>query len=166
MRIQKTYKITLIAMLAALSVVGRVSFQFLPNIQPVTTIIIISGFFLGIIPAILLAVLSTYLSNLFLGMGIWTVWQIIAWALIGMGSGLLGKFSVKYPTFLLTAFGLFAGFFYGAVFALTNYFISGKFLGYYLAGLPFDFYHAIGNSFFVVLLYKPLALIFKKYLHK
>ena len=163
----QTHQITLIAMLAAISVVGRVAFQFLPNIQPVTTIIIISGFFLGTVPAILLAVLSTYLSNLFLGMGIWTIWQIVAWSLIGIGSGVLGKFSftVKHPIISLTTYAAFSGFFYGAIFAVTNYFISGYFVGYYLASLPFDFNHALGNVIFIILLYKPLAVIFKRFLH-
>ncbi|GAE91325.1 hypothetical protein JCM21714_273 [Gracilibacillus boraciitolerans JCM 21714] len=56
-------------MLAAICVIGRIGFQFLPNIQPVTTIIIITSAMLGVFPGISIAIISTYLTNLFLGMG-------------------------------------------------------------------------------------------------
>ncbi|WP_112181213.1 MULTISPECIES: ECF transporter S component [Paraliobacillus] len=161
---KQTYRLTLIAVLASLCVVGRVGFQFLPNIQPVTAIIIITGFFLGPFSAFFLAVITTYISNLFLGMGIWTVWQIIAWSIIGIFSGLLGKMYLKKPFIYLLIYALIAGLFFGFTFAITNYFITGKFLAYYLAGLPFDISHAIGNVVFLFVLYEPLSLIFKRYL--
>ncbi|WP_117169324.1 ECF transporter S component [Paraliobacillus sediminis] len=161
---KRTYRLTLIAVLASLCVVGRVAFQFLPNIQPVTAIIIITGFFLGPISAFFLAVITTYISNLFLGMGIWTIWQIVAWSFIGIFSGLIGKIHFKKPFILLFVYALLAGLFFGFTFAFTNYVITGKFLAYYLAGLPFDISHAIGNVLFLCVLYKPLSLIFKRYL--
>src|SRR5690625_7105863 len=76
------YRLTLLAILAALGVVGRSLFVFLPNVQPVTAIIIICGIILGPISAFVLSILITFLSNMLLGMGIWTVWQIISWGLI------------------------------------------------------------------------------------
>ncbi|MRH42361.1 ECF transporter S component [Aquibacillus halophilus] len=158
-----TYKITLIALLAALAVVGRFMFQFIPNVQPVTTLIIISGFFLGPASAIILAVLVTYLSNLFLGMGIWTIWQIVAWAAIGLLSGWIGKTNLKQPIFLLVAFGIFCGYFYGFIVSLATFTVAGKFLPYYIAGLPFDTYHAVGNALFMIVLYPVLTRVFTNY---
>ncbi|MCT2537423.1 ECF transporter S component [Aquibacillus koreensis] len=158
-----TYKLTLIAVLAALAVVGRFAFQHIPNVQPVTTLIIICGFFLGPVAAMILAVLTTYLSNLFLGMGIWTIWQIVAWALIGLGSGLIGLWKIKRPLYVLVGFAVFSGYFYGLIVSLSNYIITGKYFAYYLAGLPFDTYHAVGNGLFMVILYPALSVIFKRY---
>lgn len=161
-----TYRLTLIALLAALAVVGRYAFQFIPNIQPVTTIIIISAFFLGPVSGIILAFLTTYLSNLVMGMGLWTVWQISAWSIIGLISGMLGRIFQKNPLPVLIMFSIFAGYFFGFVMSLANYMIAGKFLSYYLLGLPFDTYHAIGNVVFMVILFPVLSKIFTQYQEK
>ncbi|SEA60198.1 energy-coupling factor transport system substrate-specific component [Thalassobacillus cyri] len=158
-----TYKITLIALLASLAVVGRYAFAFLPNVQPVTAIIIIAGFWLGPLFAVILALLTTFLSNVFLGMGIWTVWQVIAWAVIGLMSGLIGRYWSNIPLLFLSAFGAFSGLFYGFVLSVTMYKYSGSFLAYYLAGLPFDIYHAAGNAIFIVLLSPVLSRLFERY---
>lgn len=161
-----TYRLTLIALLAALAVVGRYAFQFVPNIQPVTTIIILSAFFLGPVSGIILAFLTTYLSNLVMGMGLWTVWQIAAWSIIGIISGMLGKIFQKNPLPILMVFSVFSGYFFGFVMSLANYIIAGKFLSYYLLGLPFDTYHAIGNAIFMVILFPVLSRIFARHLKK
>lgn len=158
-----TYKLTLIAVLSALAVVGRYAFQFVPNVQPVTTIIIISAFFLGPVSGVLLAVLTTYLSNMVMGMGLWTLWQIVAWSIIGVCSGVLGNILKKNALPGLVIFSLLAGYFYGVVMSLANYMVAGKFLSYYLLGLPFDTYHAVGNAIFMVLLFPVLSRIFNRY---
>ncbi|WP_404452884.1 ECF transporter S component [Virgibacillus necropolis] len=158
-----TYKLTLLALLAALAVVGRYAFAFIPNVQPVTAIIIICGLFLGPLAAMILAVLTTFLTNMFLGMGIWTIWQIVAWALIGLISGLIGKYRKKHSIILLTVYAVFCGYLYGFILSLTTYTIAGEFLPYYLLSLPFDTAHAIGNGVFMVLLYPIISYFFKKY---
>lgn len=158
-----TYKLTLLAFLAALAVVGRAVFSFLPNVQPVTSIIIISGIILGPLAAIILSLVTTFLSNMILGMGIWTIWQVISWALIGFISGIIGKYSQKIPLYRIVLLSIVSGYFYGFVISLTNYQVAGKFLPYYLAGLPFDTYHAIGNAIFIILLYPIISYFLRKY---
>lgn len=158
-----TYKLTLLAFLATLGVVGRNLFAFLPNVQPVTSLIIICGLILGPGSAILLAVLITFLSNMTLGMGIWAIWQIISWGIIGLISGLLGKYFNKIPLYIIVIFSIISGYLYGFIISLTTYQVTGKFLPYYLAGLPFDTNHAISNAVFTVLLYPIIRFHFKKY---
>lgn len=158
-----TYKLTLLALLAALGVIGRWVLLFIPNVQPVTSIIIIAGLMMGPLAALVLALLTTFLSNMLLGMGIWTVWQIISWGIIGIISGLLGKAFKKIPFYILIIFSIFCGYLYGFIISLTTYQISGLFWPYYLAGLPFDTYHAIGNAAFMILLYPMITYLFKKY---
>lgn len=153
----------MLALLAALAVVGRSVFVFIPNVQPVTAIIITCGLILGPGAAVILAILTTFLSNMILGMGIWSIWQITSWGLIGIISGLLGKFFKKVPIFVIILFAAFSGYFYGFVISLTTYQISGKFWPYYLAGLPFDTNHAIGNVVFIIVLYPTISFLLKKY---
>jgi len=145
-----TYKLTLLAIFATVGVVGRIIFSFLPNVQPVTAMIIITGVVLGPVAGIILAILVTFLSNMILGTGIWTLWQIVSWGLIGIISGLLGKFFNPLPTYIVVFIALISGYFYGFVISLTTYQVTGKFWPYYLAGLPFDTYHAIGNVAFMI----------------
>ena len=153
----------MLALLAALAVVGRSVFVFIPNVQPVTAIIITCGLILGPGATVILAILTTFLSNMILGMGIWSIWQITSWGLIGIISGLLGKFFKKVPIFVIILFAAFSGYFYGFVISLTTYQISGKFWPYYLAGLPFDTNHAIGNVVFIIVLYPTISFLLKKY---
>lgn len=158
-----TYKLTLLALMAALGVVGRFAFAFLPNVQPVTAIIIICGLFLGPLAAMTLALLTTFLTNMILGMGIWTIWQVVAWALIGLMSGLIGKYRNKHSIILLIIYAVFCGYLYGFIVSLATYTVAGNFIAYYIAGLPFDTAHAIGNGIFIVLLYPIIAYFFEKY---
>lgn len=158
-----TYKITLLALLAALAVVGRSVFVFIPNVQPVTAIIIVCGLILGPGAAFLLALLITFLSNMLLGTGVWTIWQIISWGLIGVMSGLIGKYVKKVPLYLIILFAVFSGYFYGFIISLTTYQFTGKFWPYYIAGLPFDTNHAISNVVFIIVLYPMISYLLKKY---
>lgn len=155
-------KLTLLSMLIALSVVGRITFTFIPNVQPTTSIIIIVSLFLGPLYGFVLATFSAILSNLVMGMGLWTIGQIVAWGIIGVVSGILGKYREKIPFAVLTAYSVFCGFLYGFVISLPTYLFSGKFFAYYLAGLPFDVSHAIGNGLFFIILYPVLRLLLLK----
>lgn len=158
-----TYKLTLLALLAALAVVGRYAFQFLPNVQPITAIIILTGIFLGPVSSVILSVLVVFLSNMLLGMGIWTVWQIISWCLIGLIAGIIGITWKKVPLLFIIFFSVFSGYFYGFIISLTTSQVTGHFWPYYLAGLPFDTAHAVGNALFTILLYPLLHVLFQRY---
>ncbi|CEI83779.1 membrane protein [Oceanobacillus oncorhynchi subsp. incaldanensis] len=158
-----TYKLTLLALLATLAVVGRYAFQFIPNVQPVTAIIILTGIFLGPMSAVILGILVVFLSNMLLGMGIWTVWQIISWCVIGIIAGIMGITWKRVPFIFIIIFSVVSGYFYGFIISLTTYQVTGYFWPYYLAGLPFDTAHAIGNAVFITLLYPLLHALFQRY---
>lgn len=63
-------------MTAATCTVGRLLFQFIPNIQPMTAIFLIITLQLGIFRGLLISTLSVLITNIYLGMGIWTISQI------------------------------------------------------------------------------------------
>ncbi|RLL43677.1 ECF transporter S component [Oceanobacillus piezotolerans] len=157
------YKLTIIALLSALAVGGRIIFTYLPNIQPVTDIIIIGGIFLGPLSAFIMAFIITFLSNVLLGMGIWSIWQALSWGIIGILSGVLAKKFHHLPTWALAIYAALCGYFYGFMISLVSYQVAGHFWPYYLAGLPFDNMHAIGNAVLMFILYPILARLFKKY---
>ena len=156
-------KISFLAMLVALSVVGRIGFNFIPNVQPATTIIILASFIVKPYEAIIIASLSTIVSNLILGNGIWTFWQILIWAIIGLLSGLIGKFHMKIPFIILVIYAGFCGLLYGFFMSIPSSMTMGiHFWTYYVAGISFDISHAIGNMIFFTIFYPVFFQMVKK----
>src|SRR5690625_6023214 len=78
-------------------------------------------------------------------------------------SGLLGKIFTRIPLYMIVIYSIGAGYLYGLIISLTTYQITGKFWPYYLAGLPFDTNHAIGNAVFIILLYPMISYLFRNY---
>ena len=99
-----TREITLVATLAAVAAAGRVLFAAVPGVQPVTVIALATGVALGLRAGVTVGALAALVSNLFLGQGPWTPWQILGWA----GCGAVGAFAApilrRRLTFALGAF--------------------------------------------------------------
>ena len=75
-----TRVLALVATLAALAALGRIAFAPLPNVKPMTDIVLISGFVLGGAPGFVVGAIGALASNLFFGQGPWTPWQMAGWA--------------------------------------------------------------------------------------
>ena len=148
-------QLTLLAILTALSVVLRIAKLVpIPNVQPVSDILMIVTLELGVGFGIALAALTMFLSNIILGFGIWTIPQILAY--IGC---------VLTIAFLAKILPLKIGFEYGFLVSLGMSIYGGvaAFVAYWLSGILFDFYHAAGNFAFYLVLYKPLTMALEKY---
>ena len=76
--------LALVATLAALAALGRIAFAPLPNVKPMTDIVLISGYVLGGAPGFVVGAVAALASNLFFGQGPWTPWQMVGWG--GSGS--------------------------------------------------------------------------------
>ncbi|OPA24275.1 ECF transporter S component [Bacillus cereus] len=165
--------IVLISMLVCLTVVGRMIFTFIPNIQPVTTLIIIITLLLGIRFGVAVSVLSIFLSNLVLGMGLWTIPQIIGYLVIALITGfIIRPIFDKISHVILSMYAAVMGLLYGFILSICQIPIYGMkyFWMYYVTGILFDIYHAIGNFVFyfilapclIPLLYQLLVRYFKR----
>ena len=160
-------QLMLMAMLTALSVVGRIFLSAIPNIQPVTVTVVISSFILRPAQAILVTCAGVFISNLFLGMGTWTIWQMLIWSLIGLMSGVIGKYRNKIPLLFLSLYAGFCGLFYGFMISIPNAILFDiNFWTYYLLGLPFDLGHAVGNVIFFTIFYPIFFKILGKHIDK
>src|SRR3954447_26235192 len=81
--------VALVAALAALAVAGRVVFTPIPNVVATTDIVLITGFAVGAAPGFAVGALAAAVSNLWLGQGPWTPWEMAGWGLVGLaGAGL------------------------------------------------------------------------------
>jgi len=137
--------IALIAMLSAASVAGRIILEPLPNIQPTTVIVIVTTMALRLRYGLLTALLSVLLSNLFQGHGLWSIFQIAGWWTVAVVSYFYGKTRWRRNVWVSAVFAGFAGLIYGMVVSLNGLMFTKNIIAYYLAGLPFDLAHALGN---------------------
>lgn len=167
-KLNKTQEIALIGLLAALNITSRLFLQGLPNFKPVTSIIILSVIVFGLAFAIKLTVVTTIVSNIFLGMGIWTFFQILAWIVICLLTQIILDFYRKInkqPNVLVMAiFACFMGYVFGFIVSLDNLIIGGPifFWTYYISGLLFDTFHAVGNFIFYLLCSPIMLSLLKK----
>lgn len=164
----KVKEISLIGILAAVNIASRIALQALPNIKPVTSIIIISVMLFGLAFGIKLTIVTTLVSNIYLGMGIWTFFQILAWIVICLFTQcLVDLYHARHrqpPLLLMAIFALLMGYVFGFIVSLDKLIIGGPslFIVYYMAGLLFDTFHAVGNFFFYLIAAPILMKIFIK----
>ena len=153
-------EVILIAVLSALGAIARVPFSALPSIQPTSFIIILTGVIFGSETGFLIGALSALASNLLLGQGPWTIWQMFAWSMMGLSSGMFKRKHYHKASFSLCLFGFVWGFLFGwimniwSVFAFFDQITLSLFLTSLVSSLYFDLSHAIGNVFFLILFSK------------
>ncbi len=152
-----------VGLLAALAAGGRVLFAAVPGLQPATFLTIAAGYALGAEPGFMVGALTALLSNIFLGHGPWTPWQMLGWGLAGAAGGLMGKAfrgRVRVPAVagLGTAWGFLFGWGMNLWFWLSfvRPLTLRSFTAACAASLPFDLLHAAGNLFFALLLAGPV----------
>src|SRR5436190_5785306 len=81
--------VALVAALAALAVAGRLVLTPIPNVVATTDIVLITGLALGAAPGFAVGALAALISNIWLGQGPWTPWEMAGWGLVGAGGALL-----------------------------------------------------------------------------
>ena len=146
-------EIALIAMLGTISAVARVPFAVIPNVQPCTYLIVCSGYVFGPVAGFMVGAITALVSNLFLGQGPWTLYQMLAWGLAGVSAAYLRRFGLGRIS--LVIFGAIWGYLYGWIMN-TWYWASfiypltlRTFLTYQLTSIWFDTFHALGNVVFL-----------------
>ena len=87
-------ELALVGALAGIAAAGRVLFAAVPGVQPVTVIAVAAGASLGARAGMAVGATAALVSNLFLGQGPWTPWQMLGWA----GCGLAGCAGSRGPS--------------------------------------------------------------------
>jgi energy-coupling factor transport system substrate-specific component len=144
--------VALVAALAALAVAGRLILAPIPNVVATTDIVLITGYAVGPAPGFAVGALAALVSNLWLGQGPWTPWQMAGWGLVGLGGATLAVLTRRRlgRGGLAVACGL-AGLAYGALLDLSVMVGYGgeqsldRYLALSVRGIPFNVAHAIGN---------------------
>jgi energy-coupling factor transport system substrate-specific component len=159
-------ELTLVAALAGLAAGGRVLFAAVPGVQPVTVVAVTAGAALGLRSGIAVGGLAALASNFFLGQGIWTPWQMLAWGACGAVGALLGpllrnRFMLAFVCFVL-------GFAFSALMDLWEWFSFFPHTWQALAvqmtrGFPFQAAHAVGNVLIALAVGPELRRVLERY---
>jgi energy-coupling factor transport system substrate-specific component len=83
--------VAVVATLAAVAALGRDAFVALPDVKPVTAIAFVVGYALGPLPGFTVGAIGMLASNIMLGQGPYTPWQMAAWGLVGLAGAALGR---------------------------------------------------------------------------
>jgi energy-coupling factor transport system substrate-specific component len=153
-------ELVLLAVLAAVAAVGRIPFASIPSVQPTTFVIMISGIVFGAESGFMIGVIAALASNMILGQGPWTPWQMMAWGLVGLSAGLFNQSRLMSTLKGKIIFGIVWGFLFGWIMNLWSILAiaqSGEALNiksiytYLASSVLFDFFHSISNVIFLVL---------------
>ncbi len=140
--------LTLVATLGGLAAAGRVLFAAVPDVQPVTVIVAATGVALGPRRGFAVGAIAALVSNFFLGQGVYTPWQMLAWGGCGVIAGVARPLLRR--RLALAAFCVFLGFAFGTTMDAWQWF---TFYPHTLAalttvlgqGVAFNVAHATGN---------------------
>lgn len=152
-----TRELVILSFIGTIAAVFRIPFAILPSVQPTTFIIIATAICIGPQGGFIIGALAAIISNLYLGHGPWTVFQIIAWGLIGFYAGLLRHTIIMRSVVGRSTYGFITGILFGwfmnlsfIIFIVQT--IDWKvIIPYYVASFPFDLNHAITNSVLLLL---------------
>ncbi len=166
----RSRELALVAALAATGAAGRVLFAFIPNVQPLTMIVAITGVCLGPRAGLATGAAGALASNVFLGQGPWTPWQMLAWGLVGASAGMIGP--ALRNRWTLAAFGIVWGFGFDWMMDIWAWASLGpsadlhSFIAFAATGLPFDIAHATGNALIALIAGPTLITIVDRYAQK
>lgn len=155
-------ELTVLAVIIAISVVGRFIFAWLPGFKPVTAITVIAAVYLGGESGFVIGSMSAVVSNFYFGQGPWTPFQMFAWGFLGFLAGISAK-HLKKSKMLLCVFGAVAGVLYSLTMDIwTTLWVDGcfnitRYWASVLSSMPVTVEYAISNIFFILLLSKPIG---------
>ena len=153
-------EIVLFGVLGALTFALQVVMGPLPNIEPVSLLVMLFAVIFGwkgLFPVYIFVAMEI----LFYGLGVWNVYYLYVWLLLALAAMSLRCMSHPLGWAILSgAFGLL----FGALCGIVDIFIGG--FGYaiakWIAGISFDLLHCGGNFVIALLLFMPLRKLLEK----
>ncbi|MCL2047109.1 MAG: ATP-binding cassette domain-containing protein [Defluviitaleaceae bacterium] len=159
----KARELVIVAVFCAIAVAARSAFFMYPQFKPAIAIVIIAGVALGGEAGLLVGAMTAFVSNMFFGQGPWTPWQMLAFGVIGLSAGLVGRWRAFRRSVPLAIFGGIVTFFiYGGIMNFANVIMyqpsptAEMFIASYAVGLPFDIVHSAATVIFLIITSRPL----------
>ena len=153
-----TRRMVLVAIMTAISVLGR----FIPFFKPITAITVITAMYLGSEAGFLVGSLSALISNFYFGQGPWTAFQMLSWGLIGWIAGLFAM-QLKKSRIMLYIYGLLSGIMFSLIMDIWTVlwynagFDKKLYIASITAAIPHTILYAVSNLIFLYVLAKPFG---------
>ena len=147
-------EMVLFALLGAMTFAAKYVMSFLPNIEPVSLMVMLFAAVFGwkwVYPVYLYVMLEI----LFYGISLWNINYLYIWAVLAVAAYFLRDLHHPLAWALLSgAFGLL----FGALCGIVDVFIGGVSyaVAKWVSGIPFDLMHCGGNFFIALVLFKPI----------
>ena len=157
-------QIALFGMLGALTFGLKVAMSYLPNIEPVSLLVMIFAVVFGrkcLYPIYLYVLMEILLY----GIGTWNMNYLYIWAILAFAAWLLRDMESAWGWALLS--GVF-GLCFGLLCAPVDFLLGdlGFVISKWISGIPFDVAHCAGNFVIALLLFKPLRRLTEKLYRK
>lgn len=151
--------IALIGMMVAVIEVSKQALAVVPNIELTSFWVIMFSLYFGrkiffVIPVFILIEGAIY------GIQLWWIMYLYAWPLLAILTRVFRKMESAIGWAVLSgAFGLA----FGALCAIPYIFLSGPqaAFAWWIAGIPWDITHCIGNFIIMLVLYHPMTKVMK-----
>jgi energy-coupling factor transport system substrate-specific component len=159
-------EVALVAVLGGSAAAGRILFAAVPGVQPVTVIVVAAGAALGARVGFAVGAVAALVSNFYLGQGIWTPWQMLAWGGCGVVGALTARLIRGRLAFAALCFLL--GFAFSGVMDLWHWYSFWPHTWealtlVYARGVWFSAAHAIGNVVFALAIGPELRRLLERY---
>ena len=165
----KAENTVLIAILASTAVLGRVPFAAIPSVQATSFVIIMTALSFGEETGFMVGSLGAFASNMFMGQGPWTIWQMFCWGMMGVSAGILRNTKFMKNIIGQSIFGFIWGFLFGWIMNIWYVLYFGAdsfsfqvFLMSCITSFKVDLNHAISNVVFILLFSKSWKKIFDR----
>lgn len=147
-------------MLGALTFGAKVAMSGLPNIEPVSLMVMLFAVVFGW-KALYPTYLYVVMEILMYGIQLWNINYVYVWLVLALVAMALRK--MRHPllwALLSGTFGMLFGFLCAPVYTV----MGGLDYAYrwWLAGIPFDISHAVGNFCIALVLFVPLRNLLEK----
>ena len=157
--------IAILGVMVATMTSFKYAMSLLPNIEPVSLLIILYTLFLG--PKVIYAIIVFVLvEGLIYGFGSWWICYLYVWPLLSVLTYFVGKTvtNTKSRVWVFSVLSGLFGLFFGALSSIPQFIVGGFYFGfsYFIAGIPYDILHCVGNFFICLALFYPLHTTLNK----
>ena len=157
-------ELALFSVLGALTFAAKYVMAMLPNIEPVSLMVMLFAVVFGrkcLYPVYLYVTMEI----LFFGLGLWNVNYLYVWLILAVAAYLLR--GMESPLGWAMVSGVF-GLLFGALCGIVDIFIGGfpYAVAKWISGIPFDIMHCAGNFVIALLLFRPMRQLMEKLYRK
>lgn len=151
-----TREIALFGLLGAMIYAAKVAMAFLPNIEPVSLLVILLAVSLGW-KGLFSLYLFVFLEYALWGIGLWSICYIYVWLILFVAARALRNMKSALGWALLSGgFGLSFG-----MLCVPVYFVTGGWsaaVSWWIEGIPMDLIHGVSNFVIALTLFRPLRV--------